>query len=393
MVDYFKFSALPQLYAGKGALGKLRDIMNQQGYKRYLLVTGKSALERIMKIPEFETFYKHTEFSSIHYPVDHEPSPSDIDNALSLQKTFKPDCIIALGGGSAIDTGKAISAMLPLQDNVLNYLEGVGNSIHPGTKLPFIAIPTTAGTGSEATKNAVISVTGQNGFKKSLRHDNFVPDYAILSPELTTTLPVFQTVFSGMDAFTQLVESFLSTNANSLTDALALEGIRNIISALPICINKGNDLASRAKVQYAAYLSGITLANAGLGTIHGFASSIGGRIDIPHGLICGTLMSTVNRKTIHKLKQFKDETSENALAKYIKLGELVTSQNNLSSEELIEAFLDFLNLWTTKFNIPKLGEYGLSEVMFSSIISHTGNKNNPVKLNEKEMLDVLRERT
>ena len=236
--------------------------------------------------------------------------------------------VVSIGGGSVIDAGKALSAMLPLDEPVKEYLEGVGTRKHPGTKIPFIAVPTTAGTGSETTGNSVLSETGPEGYKRSLRHENFIPDIALVDPELTLSCTSLQTAISGMDAFTQLLESFLSTRCNNLTDALALEGILHVRNSLKTAVSAGDDPEARAGMSYASMLSGIAITNAGLGLVHGFASSIGGRKDIPHGVICGTLMGIVNRAIIERLlKEGKDPA---ALEKYIRLGKLLSGTDERS---------------------------------------------------------------
>ena len=187
------------------------------------------------------------------------------------------DVVLSTGGGSVIDAGKAVSAMLRVEGSVAEYLEDVGTRKHPGTKVPFVAVPTTAGTGCEATRNAVLSRVGPDGFKKSLRHDNFLPDAAVVDPVLTLSCPPDITAACGLDALTQLLESFVSTKASVLTDVLALSGLEHIGNSLvPACTNSGQDIDMRANLSYAALMSGITLTSAGLGTVHGFASSIGG---------------------------------------------------------------------------------------------------------------------
>jgi len=310
-----------------------------------------------------------------------------IDNAVSRVISFNCDVVVAIGGGSVLDAGKAISAMLPLNEPVKNYLEGVGTKNHPGFKVPFIAVPTTSGTGSEATKNAVISETGDHGYKKSLRHNNFVPNVAIIDPTLTVGCPQSTTASSGMDAFTQLFESYLSTAANPITDALAVEGLIQISKSLLDAFDDGSDLEARVGMSLASYLSGITLANAGLGLVHGFASSIGGYFDIPHGVVCSSLMASCNRTTVNKLR--RQRTNDVALYKYAEIGTLFSSDASKSTDYYIDSLLDLIENWTNGMNIPRLRSYGILPEHFEKIVNATDNKNNPIALDHDEMLEVL----
>ncbi len=259
--------------------------------QKVLLVSGGSSFLESNNWDVLSKSFKRNQIICETVRIGKEPAPEIIDEAVKTFGNFNPDVIVAIGGGSTLDAGKAISAMLPLKESIIKYLEGVGDgSIHTGVKIPFFALPTTSGTGSEATKNAVISRVGIYGFKKSLRHDNFIPDMALIDPELTVHCPENITAWSGMDAFTQLLESYLSTTSNPLTDAIALSGLEMVQKYLERAVDDGSDLEARSGMAYAAFCSGITLANAGLGVVHGFASSIGGKIDIPHGLVCASLM-------------------------------------------------------------------------------------------------------
>jgi alcohol dehydrogenase class IV len=295
--------------------------------------------------------------------------------------------VVAIGGGSVLDAGKAIAAMLPLNESVKDYLEGVGTKAHPGVKIPFIAVPTTAGTGSEATKNAVLSETGENGYKKSLRHNNFVPDVAIIDPKLTLGCPPAITAASGMDAFTQLLESYLSTAANPITDALAYEGLKYISASLVPAYKDGPNLQARTAMALAAYLSGITLANAGLGLVHGFASSVGGYFNVSHGVICSTLMASANTITVQKLRTEKNNTA--ALAKYTATGKLFAGTDNRSDDYYIDFLLAHIGHLTRELKIPGLKQSGIASTDFKKIIQASDNKNNPAILNHEEMEEVL----
>ena len=312
-----------------------------------------------------------------------------IDHAVDNFEGEILDLVVAIGGGSVMDAGKAISAMLCQKGSVKDYLEGVGTKKPGEKKIPFVAVPTTAGTGSETTKNAVISYVGKNGFKKSLRHDNYVPDIALIDPELTLNCPKNITAQSGMDAFTQLVESYLSTEASPLTDALAVDGIRNIRDGLALAVKKGDDLEAREKMSYASMLSGVTLANAGLGTVHGFASSVGGCYEIPHGLICARLMLPVNRLTVNKLREVKDQ--QIGLSKYARIGKLFSKDKDASDPFYVDLFLDLLAEWTNEFEIKGMAEFGLKSDELMTIVTQTSNKCNPIALDGDELLESLRQ--
>jgi alcohol dehydrogenase class IV len=270
---------------------------------------------------------------------------------------------------------------------VTDFLEGVGIKEHPGTKLPYIAIPTTSGTGSEATKNAVISKIGKNGFKKSLRHDNFVPDIALVDPELTLHCPQDITSASGMDCFTQLAEAFLSANSNEYTDALALTGLREIKTSLLGCYTRGDDIAARSGMSFAALTSGICLANSGLGVVHGFASSIGGMYEIPHGLICGTLMASANEINVRELRRTKVNPA--ALKKYALLGKLFLNEKRKTDDYLVDGFIQFLYELTDKLNLPGFKKYGIEKNNLELICRNTEIKNNPVKLDVEDLVQIL----
>ena len=200
--------------------------------------------------------------------------------------------------------------------------------------------------------------------------------------------PKSLTAQTGMDAFTQLLESYLSTHSNPLTDALAVDGIRKVRDGLVVAVNNGDDLDAREKMAYASMLSGITLANAGLGTVHGFASSIGGFFDIPHGFICARMMEPVNRLNVEKLRSI--DVKHPGLSKYARIGKLFSKDKNTSDAYYIDLLLGLINQWTEGFGILGLAKYGVKEKHFKKIIAKTGNKYNPVELDESELIKSLR---
>ena len=370
-------------------ISKLPGIAEGYG-KNVIIVTGRGSFassEYCGSLLE-ELKSRGIEYHIVSIPG--EPSPEDIDDTVRRFEGAGIDLVIGIGGGSAVDAGKAISAMLGRRESVVDYLEGVGKSEHPGTKVPYIAIPTTSGTGSEATKNAVISRIGEDGFKFSLRHDNFVPDLAIVDPDLTAGCSPEITAASGMDCFTQLTEAFLSDKGNPYTDALAIEGLKSINTSLEACYTDGSDIEARSGMSFAALTSGICLANAGLGTVHGFASSLGGQYKIPHGLICGSLMAKANEINVRELR--KQAESGQALKKYSLLGRLFIDEGGKTDAFYTDGFIDYLNYLTQKFSFPGLKKYGVQEADLSKICMITGNKNNPVKLAPENLEEILRSR-
>jgi alcohol dehydrogenase class IV len=313
-----------------------------------------------------------------------------VDQTVKRLHNEKVDMVIGIGGGSVIDAGKAISAMLDKKEIVKDFLEGVGNKEHPGTKLPYIAIPTTSGTGSEATKNAVISNIGKNGFKRSLRHDNFVPDIAIVDPELTLQCPQNISAASGMDCFTQLIEAYLSDKSNEYTDAFAFEGLKAIKTSLIRIYNNDEDIEARSGMSFAALTSGICLANAGLGVVHGFAASIGGMYNIPHGVICGTLMAASNEINVRELRKRSD--SPIAFKKYAFLGELFLDEKGKTDDYYIDGFIQYLYKLTDDFHLPGLKEYSFDQKDIGLICEKTEIKNNPVKLAVEDLIEIVNKR-
>jgi alcohol dehydrogenase class IV len=389
MVKPFQFSRLPLLVFGYGRVSELPSFIMRYGI-RILLVTGKDTFLNSASGIKFSLAMAEKGIKPDRLTITGEPSAGLIDESSAKYRDMPPDVVVAIGGGSAIDAGKAISAMIPVQGNVKDCLEGVGHKEHPGNKIPFIAVPTTAGTGSEATKNAVISQTGGDGFKKSLRHDNFVPDIAVIDSELTLSCPQNITAASGMDCFSQLTEAYLSDKANEYTDALAIEGLNAVKSSLWRSYYDGQDVHARTGMSFAALTSGICLANAGLGVIHGFASSIGGKFDIPHGVICGTLMAVSNEVTVRRLRM--NPGNGTALKKYALLGKIFLGQKNRNDDYFIDGFIEYLHNLTDELQLPGLKKAGITEDDLEEISLVTECKNNPVKLETDELIEILSRR-
>jgi alcohol dehydrogenase class IV len=389
MVTPFQFSRLPLINFGPGKIKLLPGLLKKYG-SAIILVTDQTSFMGTSFSAELLESLRKLEIRYHHFPVSGEPSDEVIDAAVRKYMDESVDTVVSIGGGSVLDAGKAISAMMYKQEPVIEFLEGVGTREHPGTKLPFIALPTTSGTGSEVTKNAVISRVGENGFKKSLRHDNLVPDIAIIDPELTISCPKDITAASGMDCFTQLTEAYLSEKGSEYTEALAWQGLREIKSSLLQSYHQGNDIKARSGMSFAALTSGICLANAGLGVVHGFASSIGGMFSVPHGVICGTLMAEANAVTLREIR--KSNNNSEALIKYAGLGKLFLDNEGKTDDYYIDGFVDILRNLTFQMQLPRLNRYGIEEKDVEKICRVTELKNNPVKLSLDDLTEIIRER-
>ncbi len=389
MIQPFQFAGTPKIIFGPDSSASILKWLHNYG-SSVLVITGGKAYRTNKAIAslmgELDKLPVHVSYARI----DNEPSPSVIDDICREQRKCVPDIVLAIGGGSVIDAGKAVSAMLPLDAEIKDYLEGVGKMAHPGVKKFFVAVPTTAGTGSEATYNAVLSETGRNGFKRSLRHEKLLPDIAVVDPKLCVECPPHITAQSGMDAFTQLTESYLSVKSNPLTEALSLEGIGHIHNCLKAAYLDGTNLDARTGMSVAALMSGITLANAGLGLVHGFASSVGGFTNIPHGVVCGTLMGVVNRFTVQELLK-KPETSL-AHMKYARLGSIFSGEPGKSTKWYMLYATDYMESLTELFRIPGLHQFGITENDLIQIAKATEHKAHPVVFEAEVLAEMLRER-
>ena len=392
MINNFSFTPFPQIYFGEGEFLRLPQRLKSK-FQKILLLTGGSSLQKSGILEEFCCELDANAISFSIERITSEPSPELVDGIVNSHRSKNIDLVLAVGGGSVLDAGKAIAALMTVEDSIINYLEGVGTKEHPGSTFPFAAIPTTAGTGSEATKNAVISEIGDKGFKKSLRHDNFISEFAVLDPALMLSCPQNLTAACGLDAITQLLESYVSTKANPISDALAFGALEKVIPAFPNAVLEGeSNVEARTAMAYGAMISGITLANAGLGIVHGFASPIGGFFDIPHGVVCGTLLPSATEINIARLKEQTDSEHRSRLQKHIKVARIFSETQYLNDDESLNFMIKKFYSWADEFKIPKMSTYGIKEKDFEKIINATGQKNNPVKLSYEDLVSILLKR-
>ncbi|MBN2032432.1 MAG: iron-containing alcohol dehydrogenase [Deltaproteobacteria bacterium] len=387
----FEFYRCPKVLFGSGRILELGKTASRLGSKA-LVVTGANSLDRSGNWDKIAGSLASASVILKRLTVKSEPSPEIVDTAVREFQDQAIHVVIAVGGGSVIDCAKAIAAMLPLGESVNFYLEGVGHKNHPGKTLPLIAVPTTAGTGSEATKNAVLSSIGKEGFKKSLRHDNFTPLYALLDPELTLTCPPLITAACGMDAFTQLLESYLSTKGSPLTDALSLSGIKYLSPALlPAATDRGDNIFFRSSLLYGAFLSGVTLANAGLGIIHGLAGPVGARTPMPHGMVCATLVGEACRMNILRIREQRGK-DDLILEKYARVGRIICGNHLANDDQACDLLLEKLKEWIRRLRIPRLGAYGIQESDLDALVARAGQKANPILLDRADVKTILKAR-
>ncbi len=386
MIRTFSQYTPPAIHFGAGKFGLVPELIRRFG-KRALILTGSGSVKKTEAWRQLERALAPEPLSIIWETVTGEPSPAIVDRITRSNKEPLPDVVIAIGGGSVMDAGKAVSAMLRYDEPAEAFLEGVGTKTHDGRKVPFIAVPTTSGTGSEATKNAVLSRVGPDGFKKSLRHDRLVPDVAVVDPQLTRTCPPPLTAACGMDAFTQLLESYVSTAATPFTDALAFSGLQAVARSLEQAVQNGEDIAARSDMAYASMISGITLANAGLGLVHGLASSIGGFCHIPHGIICGTLMAPCMEFTIRHLLKYTPDNP--AVSKFAETGKLFSPETGKSRPFYCESLVATLYALSDRLGLTALSRNGFNASLLDAVIARTEPKNNPVKLTPDEWREIL----
>lgn len=395
LTQHFSISRLPRIEFGSGSLAKLPELVNPYG-NRVLLVTGANSLQAS---PHWQSLLQGLEAHKIayeHVVVADEPSPALVDDAIGRFHDADIAVVIGIGGGSVLDAAKAIAGLLRVSgDSVMAYLEGVGEQkTYLGPSVPLIAVPTTAGTGSEATKNAVLTSRGKQGFKKSFRHELLVPEFALVDPDLLATCPPQQIAANAMDALTQLLESYVSIRANPFTDALAESGLKSVFKGLFAWYDGSVEAEmGRAHLAYAALISGICLAQTGLGSVHGLASPLGAFFPIPHGVVCGTLVAAATRVNIDALRERMPDSP--ARHKYAHIGNLLSGRLHNNPRNAREALVLILSEWTERLELPRLGRYGVEISDLERIITHCRGgsmKTNPIVLTDQEVETILRQR-
>ncbi len=391
----FNVARLPEIRFGSGSIRQLPEILAGYGGPA-LLVTGRSSFRKTIHWAALVERLAERAIGWELVTVEDEPSPALVDQAVAQYADRGLKVVAGIGGGSVLDAAKAISGLLLTGNPVLDHLEGVGRGIpYQGPALPWVAVPTTAGTGSEATKNAVLSQRGEAGYKKSFRHNLLVAEIAIVDPDLLGSCPKPLIAANGMDAFTQLLESYVSSNASPFTDALAASGMAAFRDGFWQAWEQGHPDAAAGyeRIAYASLCSGITLAQAGLGSVHGLASPLGAFFPIPHGVVCGTLVAEATRVNTTALRQRDSEGM--ALQRYARAGEILTGRRFDSPAESQNALIALLDDWTERLSLPRLGKYGMTEADLPRVVANCRGgsmKTNPILLTDEEVAEVARAR-
>ncbi len=384
-INAFDIVRLPRIIFGVGKIAELPEVMQSYGCQA-LIVTGGESLKKSGRWDALTVLLDKAGIKYNTVSVWDEPTTELIDVVAGEYRKMPVNVVVSIGGGSAVDCGKAIAAMLMESGSVKDYLEGVGNKKPSGKKVPFIAVPTTAGTGSEATKNAVVC-DRKEGYKKSLRHYAYMPDVALIDPGLTLTLPRHITVACGFDAFSQLIESYTSTKPNVFTDSLALKALSLVAESLPgLALEQNNDISLREKMAYAAMVSGITLSYAGLGAVHGIAGPLGGLIAVPHGIACGKLLFPVMSFVVKKIIEEKNIPAQKRFAD---IGRFFISDQGRDDVFYCKQFLGVLQKWTQALKFPPLSRFGMKAADMEKTVFLADSKNSPAVLSKEEMKIIL----
>jgi len=378
----FEFATAGRIIFGPGTLLRAGLVIKNAG-ERPLVVTGKN-LQRAEPLLQL---LRENNIEAATFSVSGEPTIQTVRDGVALAKSQNCDWVIGIGGGSVLDAGKAIAAMMTNEGDVVDYLEIIGQGRTLGKdSAQFLAIPTTAGTGSEVTRNAVLA-SPEHRLKVSLRSSKMLPQLVVVDPELTYALPPGITASTGLDALTQLIEPYVCLRANPMTDALCIEGIRRIARSFRRLVENGTDANARADMSMASLFGGMALANAGLGAVHGFAGPIGGMFSAPHGEICAALLADVMEINLRALRE--REPRNQAVNRYDRVAALLTGNEHATSN----AGIEWISELVRDFKIPRLGSHGIRPEHTAEIVKNAMNasslKANPIALTEAELGEIL----
>jgi len=377
-----EFATAGRIVFGAGSVREAGPLAREFG-SRALVVSGRDrgrAQALLSGLQEHQVL-------SVQFAVTGEPEVKTVEAATALARQERCELVVSCGGGSVIDAGKAIAAMLNNEGSLFDYLEVIGRGralTRPAA--PFIAIPTTAGTGSEVTRNAVLA-SPEHRVKVSLRSPLMLPRVALVDPQLTYGLPPAVTAATGLDALTQLIEPYLCSRANPITDPLCLDGIRRVARSLRAACRNGQNAAAREDMSVASLFGGLALANAGLGAVHGFAGPLGGMFPAPHGALCAALLPHVLETNLRALRHRQPQGD--ALRRFQTIAQLLTGQPDAVAEEAV----DWVRRLIEELKIPSLKTYGVRSEHINEVADKAAKassmKSNPILLTREELGGIL----
>jgi alcohol dehydrogenase len=409
MADGFTLARLPSIAFGAGTVAGLPDAVARHG-RTALVVTGARSIRAGPRWPWLLGALAERGIAVVDATVAGEPSPADVDAIVAVGRAAGADVVVGIGGGSALDAAKASAGLLRTGTSAGDHLEGVGPGLpYLGPTVPFIAVPTTAGTGSEVTRNAVLSVVGPGGYKRSFRDERLVAAEAIVDPDLLAGCPPASIAANGMDALTQLLEALVSTRASPVTTALALRGLEAVrdgllpwhaAAAAGVGATGIGDptAAARSAMALAALLSGVCLANAGLGVVHGLASPLGAMFPIPHGAACGAVLVAGTEANLRALGArapgSPGSPGSAALDRYAAAGRILAAlPTDAPAGAGRSALVDTLRAWRDALGITGLAAWGVGEADVGALVAGSRGssmRTNPVELTDAEVAGVVR---
>jgi alcohol dehydrogenase class IV len=382
MTAQFEFATAARIRFGAGVVKELAPAAASFG-KRVLLVTGASP----DRAAPFAAAMEAAGLGCIRFPVAGEPTVERVSEGTEIGRRERCDVVVAIGGGSPIDAGKALAALIANPGEPLDYLEVVGRG-QPleNPALPFLAVPTTAGTGSEVTRNAVLA-SPSHRVKASLRSVSMLPRLALIDPELTLELPRPITASTGLDALTQVIEPYVCVKSNPMTDMFCVEGIRRIAGSLRRAWTDGTDRQARTEMCWASLLGGLSLANAGLGAVHGFAAPIGGMFPAPHGAVCAAVLPHAIEVNLRALRRREPESR--AVRRYTEIARILTGDSGATAEDGVRWIVETCQM----LEIPSLRCYGIgeqhSDLLSSKAAQASSMKANPIVLTPEELREIV----
>lgn len=377
----FEFGTATRILFGAGAWREVAPAAAAMGNRAVVAIGGSERAAPLLDQ------LRHHGVETVTFRVRGEPTLEMVLAGVQLARQSGADLVIGFGGGSVIDAGKAVAALLTNDGAPLDYLEVIGSG-KPLTKpaAPYIAVPTTAGTGSEVTRNAVLGVP-ERRVKVSLRSPLMLPRLAVVDPELTCSLPPAVTASTGMDAFTQLIEPFVSNSANPLTDAICSEGMPRVARALRRAYLNGKDAAAREEMSLASLFGGMALTNARLGAVHGLASPLGGMFPASHGAICARLLPCVMAANVRALQSRAPQSP--ALGRYRQVARLITGKPDATEEDGVA----WVRALCVEICVAPLSLFGVTEADFPEVVAQAQKagsmKGNPIPLSDRELADIL----